>query len=73
MKNDNEVCGAICDLKHPVFTYPDMPEKKIVIDKDGNQIYEKPNDMKVFMWKWQSDGVNTQEIEYKNIKKQCTH
>ena len=50
-----------------------MPEKKIVIDKDGNQIYEKSNDMKVFMWKWQSDGVNTQEIEYKNIKKQCTH
>ena len=42
---------AICDLKHPMFTYLDMLEKKIVIDKDGNQVYEKPNEMKVFMWK----------------------
>ena len=54
---------AIGDLKHLVFTYPEMPEEKIVID-EGNQVIEKPNKMKNFMWRRQWDGVNTEETEY---------
>ena len=73
MKYNNEVWDAILDLKHPMFTYPDMPEEKMVIDKDGNQVYEKPNEVKVFKWKRLWDGINNFETEYKNIKKQCNH
>ena len=52
-----------------MFTFPDMSEEKVVIDKEVNQIVEKPNDLKVFMWKRQWDGVNTSETEYKKYQR----
>ena len=59
LKYNNEVGDAMQDLKHPLFNYPEMPEEKIVIDKEGNQIIEQPNEMKEFMWKKHWDRVNT--------------
>ena len=46
-----------------MFTYTDMPEDEVVFDKNGNQIVEKTNNMKVFMWKRQWDVVNSWETE----------
>ena len=59
LKYNNEVGDAIQDLKHTVFTFKEMPEEKVVIDKEGNQIIEQPNEIKVFMWKVHWNGVNT--------------
>ena len=73
LKYSNEVGDAIWDLKHPVFTYPEMPEERIVMDKERNQIIEKPNEMNIFMWKRQWDGVNTWENDFKIIKRLFTH
>ena len=64
LKYNNKVGDAIWDQKHPMFTYPEMPEEKVVIDKEGNQIIEQPNEMKVFMWKKHWNRLHTQETEY---------
>ena len=69
LKYKNEVIDTIWDLWHPVFTYPEMPEEKVVIDKEGNQIIEQPNEMKVFMWYKYWDRVKSQETEYKKYQK----
>ena len=53
VKYNNEVGDAIRNLKHPVFIFPEMPEERFKLDKDGNQIYQRQNKMKVFTWKKQ--------------------
>ena len=49
MKYNDEVGNAIRNLRHPVSTYPGMPKEWFELDKDGNQIYQRPNEIKVFM------------------------
>ena len=41
-----------------------MPEERLELDKDGNQVYQRPNEMMVFMWKKQWRRVDTHEAEY---------
>ena len=70
VKCNNEVGDAIRNLKHPVFIFPEMPEDRFELNKGGNQVYQRPNEMKVFMWKKQWEQVNTREAKY--LKYQMT-
>ena len=69
MKYNNKVGDAIRNLKHPTFIYLEDPEERFVLDKDGNKVYQPPDEIKVFMWKKQWEKISSHETDYLKYQK----
>ena len=69
MKYNNELKKAILMLTESAFTYPEMPQGMIEMDKEGNKVITKPNHMEVPMWCRRWEATNKIENEYKKYQK----
>ena len=50
IKNNNEVGNVTWNLTVPIFTYLNVPQGMIEVDKEGEKIRNESNEMEVFMW-----------------------
>ena len=63
-KYNNKVEEAMRTMTKPMFTYTEVPWGSIEIEKEGNKVKSKPNELDVFMWRGLWKGMKEKEKEF---------